>query len=264
MARPTVPRNRDFEHLRQPHNGLCWWCGAIATTSEHKYKRSDLRLLGGSGQVHWGTDPSQPFLVRSTRKDPLVRFSKSLCANCNNARSQPFDRAYDIFRDYVWANLDLLWYQDGLDMRAIYGPKWLEQEFNLARYFVKHFGCRLVDEGVPPPHELAQFLDGAPSIPGVHLALAVQEDRFGPCQAMRADGLDGRDLALAGFYAWTPRDRSRLDRVITAMYVSYVAVRFEWVVDGTVAHSSFFPYPMPLLNHFESEGQLIFPPPKPD
>jgi hypothetical protein len=72
-----------------------------ASTREHKYKRTDLDAMGSDGELTWGGDPDRPYVVKSHRRDPAVRFVKSLCAPCNNARSQPFDRAYDIYSNYV-------------------------------------------------------------------------------------------------------------------------------------------------------------------
>jgi hypothetical protein len=164
---PSPLRNPGFEHLRQPHDGNCWWCGAKASTSEHKYKRTDLARLGAGGDLYWGGDPTRPYIVKSLRKDPAVRFSKSLCAPCNNARSQPFDRSYDVYRDYVWNTLDRLWHRKRISMSDVYGHDWPERQMDLARYFAKHLGCRLVDEGLPPPMQMSKFLSGATSMPAL-------------------------------------------------------------------------------------------------
>jgi hypothetical protein len=260
VSKPAVPRNPDFEHLRQSPDGMCWWCGAVATTSEHKYKRSDLELMGGNGELYWGGDPDRPYIVKSIRRDPAVRFVKSFCADCNNARSQPFDRAYDLYRDYIWDHLDELWGQDGLDMQAIYGDGWVHEQANLARYFVKHFGCRLVDEGLRPPRQMADFLSGADSMPNVHLAFVARRDFWMFCARMRSDGFPGRSLWLDPVFTNAPEDRSALHDVITASYVSYIGVRFHWNMRDQIRVSSFFPHPLPLLNYFDNEDQAHIPP----
>jgi hypothetical protein len=259
LSKPSVPRNPEFEHFRKPPTGLCWWCGAPATTREHKYKRTDLDAMGTDGQLMWGGDPERPYIVKSHRRDPAVRFVKSLCANCNNARSQPFDRAYDTYAQYVRDHLDSLWFEDGLGMRDIYGRHWRDRQRELACYFVKHFGCRLVEEGLTPPQQMADFLDGAPSMPNVHLAFMALEDRRALWELMTSDGFDGYGLFLGGLYTRAPRDKSRLQMVLSASYISYVGVRFEWNLESPVSAGSFFPYPRPLLNKFQHEEAAMFP-----
>lgn len=78
----------------------CWWCGAVADSREHKFKASELRLNNGPGQwlgdtavVH-GSDDGTLTDVRGA-KSAIVMWSRSMCQNCNGARSQPFDLAYD-------------------------------------------------------------------------------------------------------------------------------------------------------------------------
>lgn len=69
----------------------------------------------------WGGDPERLHTVRSTKKSGAVRFKRALCTLCNSTRSQPFDRAYDSFSEYVWRNLDDLWHCDYLDMEEVAG-----------------------------------------------------------------------------------------------------------------------------------------------
>jgi len=54
-----------------------------------------------------------------------VRFGRVLCAKCNNQRSQPLDRAYEVFSDYLATNIDIFWRADGIDFRRVYGGPWL-------------------------------------------------------------------------------------------------------------------------------------------
>jgi hypothetical protein len=264
VSKPSIPRNPEFDHLLQPPSGLCWWCGAPATTREHKYKRTDLDSMGSDGELMWGGDPDRPYVVKSHRRDPAVRFIKSLCAPCNNARSQPFDRAYDIYSNYVRDNLATLWFQDGIDMAAIFGGDWRSLEANLARYFIKHFGCKLVEEGLTPPQQMVDFLNGSADMPNVQLALIALEERRALWELMSADGHPGYGLYLGGFYVRAPEDRSRLQVVLSASYISYIGVKFECNLEEPVLYDSFFSYPHPVLNKFEHELAAIFPDYYPD
>ncbi len=260
MSKPSIPRNPDFDHLRQPLTGLCWWCGAPATTSEHKYKRTDLQRMMRDGEhLIWGGDPQRPYSIKSVRKDPAVRFVKSLCEPCNTARSQPFDRAYDVYSNYIREHLDSLWHEDGMDMVAIYGEDWQMQQAYLARYFIKHFGCKLVEDGLTPPEQMADFLNGEATMPNVQLAFVARADLRALWEMWAADGLDGYGLVLGGLYIGTSPDRLTLHHAVSTSYITYIGVRFAWNLLRPVAESSFFPFPRPMINHFENEEGLMFP-----
>ena len=76
-----------------------------ANSSEHKIKRSDLLRRfgrgprrGASGLLHYRGDELVPIQGFSSKR---LKFERSLCAHCNTTRSQPFDRAYDEFIDWV-------------------------------------------------------------------------------------------------------------------------------------------------------------------
>lgn len=161
---------------------ICWWCGALANSREHKFKQSELRLSNGRGP--WKDESA---VVHSAEGDlrtvqgpnaDSLKFKASLCQECNNARSQPFDRAYDKFIEYMAANASTI----GIDRRfrfsEIYGDDWPMQRTYLIKYWVKHIGCRAVDYGLAVPQRLRDYLNGeiigAP--PHIQLALTVQVD----------------------------------------------------------------------------------------
>jgi hypothetical protein len=134
-------------------------CGAAATTGEHKVKRSDLL------RVHGSTQEFRKAGLRFLRSDgevlPLpgpnskhLKFEDVLCAPCNNEASQPFDRAYDRFIQFVEDEEDELLRGRVIDFPHIYGEHWPTDQIELYKYFVKAFGCRLAHAGVNVPHDL--------------------------------------------------------------------------------------------------------------
>ncbi|MEU6535888.1 hypothetical protein [Streptomyces sp. NPDC047000] len=160
----------DLAACRIPPSGLCWWCGAVAGTREHKFKLSDLKRLSvdSSEPLIWGDGETQAN-VRSLRKSDKVKFSANLCANCNNSRSQKFDFAYEKFSDYVWQRQKSLWRARYIDMHQIYGANWGDEVLNLARYIVKHAGCRIANDGFPVPPAFSDFLNGANFLNNFHV-----------------------------------------------------------------------------------------------
>lgn len=81
---------------------LCWWCGKPADSREHRHKKSDVKFIFGDkfeGEPVIIKDKS-PTTVQGPNSS-LLKFDTVLCQVCNNSRSQPFDRAYSRFVDYV-------------------------------------------------------------------------------------------------------------------------------------------------------------------
>ncbi len=248
------PRNPELQHLYSEGSGLCWWCGATADSAEHKYKKTDLlRVLGGDEVVVWGSDGVPRRDVRSIRKDPHVRFQPSLCSRCNNAASQPFDRAYECFAKYVDAQMPDLWRMDGIPMKAVYGANWSSRCVDLARYYVKHFGCRITDGGLAVPDSLRAFLNGTEDMTDAQLALVKLRSIKNMGRSFHSS------LWLTDFNVWVSRDKSRVTGLVLASFIGYIGVRFEWH-ETDWPHDSFFRHERPLLNHFNISAELMVPP----
>jgi hypothetical protein len=138
----------------------CWICGAPAETREHKFKRSDLVRSSAT----W-TPADHPYFfgsggVRRIRSpnSHAATFGKVLCGNCNSARTQPFDRAYERFSRWVNDAEGGIMTMSHLDFTAIYGSDCQGSVLDLQRYFVKHLGCRLASDRYEIPAGLAQSL----------------------------------------------------------------------------------------------------------
>jgi hypothetical protein len=154
----------DFAELRP---GACWWCGNTADSREHKVKRSD--LVREYGKPPYRGQRTLTHFTSTGRRDfqgpgsGLVKFGRSLCAACNNARSQPFDRAWDRVGAYLDENEATILATRRLDFQAVFGAAWEAAIADVSRYLVKHLVCRIVDE-LPGPvrldPEMLMFLDG--------------------------------------------------------------------------------------------------------
>lgn len=61
---------------------------------------------------------------------------------------------------------------------------------NLARYYVKHIGCRLADEGVEVPDDFVAFLDGGTSRPSsLRAGLGIRLDLLAFNDELRREGI---------------------------------------------------------------------------
>jgi hypothetical protein len=157
---------------RHDYTGTCWWCGAAAGSREHRYKATDLRREFAKAEyeegeviVHRGDDTD----VVAGPKASAVKFKDVFCPRCNNARSQPFDRAYDRLVGWFAENEDMVEASGVLPLEEIDGD-WRDLVEGVCRYFVKHIGCRIADRAYEVPRSFAVYLDGGDFPPGLVLS----------------------------------------------------------------------------------------------
>jgi len=108
----------------------------------------------------------------------VVKFSPTMCQNCNNSRSQPFDRAYDKFIAYMSANESIIAVDRRFRFSDIYGPEWPAERLNLIKYWGKHVCCMAAENGIQIPDQLIAYLDGASTgaPPHIRFDVMVQAD----------------------------------------------------------------------------------------
>ncbi|MGH2957135.1 MAG: hypothetical protein ACRDL6_09090 [Solirubrobacterales bacterium] len=153
-------------------SGTCWWCRtAPGDSREHKLKRSDLVRQFGPGPYRELVS-ARGGRIRTVQgpKSVLAKFKPTMCAKCNNERSQAFDLAYDRFTSYIDEHERHLLASRSVDLRAVYGRDWEPGRDGLLRYMAKHVGCRLAENDVEVPDSICRYLDGGPE-PVAELAL---------------------------------------------------------------------------------------------
>ncbi|NPC99125.1 hypothetical protein [Nocardioides sp. zg-DK7169] len=160
-------------------NPRCWWCGAAASSGEHKFKRSDLVRAFGDGAWRGPTAVAHladRVLAPQSSRAKGLKFEKSLCHSCNTARSQAFDRAYDALADYIRDSGDYVLSTGILDWNDVFGDAWQDGMELLTRYWVKHIGCRLAQVGAAISPGMIEFLDGSSNLRHVQMGLEIRED----------------------------------------------------------------------------------------
>lgn len=252
----TVPSNPLFERFRLPASELCWWCGRVADTQEHKFKRTDLDRLSNGEGLMWGGDPDRLYAIRSTKRSDAVRFMRALCASCNGTRSQPFDRAYDAFSEYVWEGLDDLWYRNHLDMEEVAGTDWRTWQLDLARYFAKHLGSRLTDFRLPVPSELIDLMDGASALSSVRFTFIKSEAHWAFREHTKQFGSPVDLLSLGDVLGFLSPDGKHFEGIVTRALIGYVGVEFYWHVRESNLES-FFPGQFPTLSSWRADPNLL-------
>ncbi|WP_279063764.1 hypothetical protein [Dermabacter hominis] len=224
-----------LDRYRISDDGLCWWCGAIATTAEHKYKARDLRRVQAAsteGNVSRIAEDGYSGVLRSLRKGSAIRWSVNLCAECNNARSQRFDRSYDQFVDYLANNWEALMNARRLRWRDIYGRDWRPGATALDQYLVKQFGCMMRTENLAVPSSARAFLDGGAS-GDIYIGLFVDDEILAFRERMMEHG--GADYWLKNFIGLPPtqarHDGNQLTGSEYLLRLGYVVFRVAWIKD---------------------------------
>lgn len=223
---------------------MCWWCReAEADSREHKLKRTDLVRQFGPG-------PFKELISQREGKarfvqgpnSSLVKFKATMCATCNNRRSQPLDQAYDQFTAYLTDHERHVLSSRSVDLRAIYGRGWEDGRDALLRYLAKHAGCRLAENSVEVPLSIREYLDGGPE-PCAELALEF-EIRADIARLSRTDLAEGS--MWLGDLLFTDFDSDGNPLVIESHYGNRW-LRVVWGIGGDLAG-----YPWPFRTPVQS------------
>jgi hypothetical protein len=174
----------------------CWICGNPADTGEHKIKKSLPISVWGKGPYRGDAAMSH---VKNKRAYDIqgpdsqsIKYLASLCSDCNNRRTQPFDFAYDQFCQFVIRNEQDVLKHRVIDFAEVYGPGFEIAQLNLFKYFVKLLGCHLAHGGWPIPNDLRVLLDQQRFLTGLRITFAVNEDK------LLLPGADGRPIGIGG------------------------------------------------------------------
>lgn len=218
------------------------------------------RLMGDSPALVWTYQRTgqirelKGFGALKRDRYGVLKFPKSLCETCNNSTSQPFDYAYDQFSRYLGTHK--LRRRPGVPLSEIYGPGWADLALNLARYYAKHFGCRMVHTGVPVPRSLIDFMNGASDMPDGHMEFVTTDSVHRTYRKGLYISPDGR---------WVDPAETKFVGYVGATYVGSLGVRYEWSEGGIPdqARSQFFHSPNPVINRFTDERSVALGHPRP-
>lgn len=225
--------------FRELSPGRCWWCSAPATSREHKFKRSDLVRDYGKGPftrdgglISSSGDSSARIQGPNSK---LVKFDPVMCEDCNNARSQPLDRAYDALIEFVWSHEEDILENGGFDLRDVFGSAWRAQSNDALRYYVKHICCRLAEclpQGrVSVEESVFGFLDGRPEWPRSIAAEFFIDPGFQAISdLLRVGGENPAHHEMT--QVWADLDEVTGEVIGPQARLSYRWFRFAWQVNG--------------------------------
>ena len=130
----------------------CWICGNNADTKEHLVKASDLRSLFGvpdqKNPVYFHSSKKRNYKVGSL-KAKVLKSSTGICNRCNSATTQQHDFAWQQFSENLRARQPPIAAGNILRANHIFPYNTASQMRNVHLYFVKIFGCRIVEGSIP-------------------------------------------------------------------------------------------------------------------
>lgn len=143
--------NDDFEIFRIYPK--CWICGVDnPTTREHKIKSSDLSSLYGKptqeNPLYLHKNMHLNKRVGSLDSD-ILKYKHHICKNCNNSMTQPYDLAWAQYSEFIRFKSPSSRPKDVIRFNRIFPYKTKLHMLRVHLYFVKLFGCQIIDNNIP-------------------------------------------------------------------------------------------------------------------
>ena len=130
----------------------CWVCGDPANSGEHKTKRSDMKDVFGqpsqSAPLRYHDKTKKNIPIGSLRNKHL-KSPSLICSNCNNARTQPYDIAWEKLSKALRSRDPIPAAAGRIRANRIFNYDTRKQMLNVHLYFVKLFGCHIVESKIP-------------------------------------------------------------------------------------------------------------------
>lgn len=130
----------------------CWICGKKGNSGEHLVKASDIKgYFGGvsvKDSVYTHNDFKRNIPIRSI-KSKRFKSKALICKHCNNVLTQPYDKAWELLSKYVVHEYPINSSIKRINLGKIFSGSTKRQLINIQLYFVKLFGCRIIENSIP-------------------------------------------------------------------------------------------------------------------
>lgn len=193
-------------------------CGSTEQVSrEHRLKAAALRRIFKDGQllIGRGSDPVSEMRQLQSSASRRLKFSVPLCHECNTARTQAADRAFDRF-EILATRLE----SEGLPPREAIA-QFDGSEKDLFRYFAKILCLHVAEAGAPVPSRLREFAVGRSDRNCVWADVSTDAEAL----RLRTSGLN-KYAAHGGLVVTRSCAIARLPRVSSSLTFGTVCVAF--------------------------------------
>lgn len=169
----------------------CWICGDIADSGEHLVKASDLRSIFGhvsqDRPLFFHTENRRNQFVKGIKAN-ILKSAARICTECNNQRTQPYDRAWERLSQYLRLRNQPLRVGNRIHLHKVFPGAVQISMLRVHLYFVKRFGCEIAEHKIPIHlPALAEAILEEKAHPKIYLA-------FCPPVDINARGAGGSDI----------------------------------------------------------------------
>ncbi len=130
---------------------VCWICKVRpADTAEHRFKASDVR-----SKTPTITQQEPAYLQRNgeatntpigSARSKALTFAPSICAQCNNVGTQPYDVAWETLSTYLHARWPHILRRGRFDLSKPFPGGTRSAALRVHLFFLKLFGCKINEE----------------------------------------------------------------------------------------------------------------------
>lgn len=159
---------------------------------------------------------------------------------CNSVRSQPFDRAYDAFAQYIIGHESDILDEGVIQWSTIFSSDWQGKRDDVTRYWVKHIGCRLADGGILVSKGIVDFLDGALGPKHLNIELEICSDIVAVARHLR----EAHDEEFGSFWMGDlvgdfSRSRQLVNRAHSFLGIRWLRMNYWYDLDDEAGSTNF-------------------------
>ena len=211
----------------------CWICGQPANSREHKVKRSDLHRAFGeitsanddTAVLHF-VGRAKPHRLQGSNSK-FLKYPPVICERCNTAESQPWDRAYERFINWIFENQRDVLRTRQIALLSVYGENAAPaSSVNLYKYFVKSFGCRIASAGDRVPSDLKTLLRQGDFQTRLLLTFSVHKAVFAICPEFR-----NAQVGIGQMTNWYRRSLKTAECYTFFTVIGWLVIEFYYQMD---------------------------------
>lgn len=130
----------------------CWICGKKGNSREHLIKASDLRSVFGDitqqNPIYQHFEDKKGIRIGSA-KAGRVKSDALLCKECNTKRTAPHDNSWTKLSEHLRRHPLKVRGNLNIRLSKVYEKEIQLNVLNVHLFFVKNFGCRIIEEDIP-------------------------------------------------------------------------------------------------------------------
>ncbi len=130
----------------------CWICGSTDKSREHRLKASDANQLFGkidkNNPIFTKDSYGKAFRIEAIKSNKLT-FWNTICGECNNHRSQPYDTAWQSLSRFIADIHKTGAFVGNIELKKVFDEQHQSKILDVHLYFVKYFGCQVKDAKAP-------------------------------------------------------------------------------------------------------------------